>query len=69
MSVLVKSGEQHFEISDSDLAACVISGEEFDARNGAGSVADRNLLFSAYSDAVQIGCGCCTSKKSYGASC
>jgi len=69
MSILVKSEDQYFEIDEGDLARCAISDAELDARSDSGDVADRNLLSEVYSEAVQIGCGCCTSKKSYGASC
>ena len=69
MSILIKSAGRHFEIDAETLARCTISRAEFDAKSGSGVVADRNLLSTVYSEAVQIGCGCCTSKKSYGASC
>jgi hypothetical protein len=69
MSILVKAGEQYLQISDDDLARCMISPQEFETKSADGAVADRSLLFTTYSEAVQIGCGCCMSKKSYGASC
>ena len=69
MSILVKSAERYFEIDAETLARCAISSADFDAKSGAEPVADRDLLSTVYSEAVQIGCGCCTSKQSYGASC
>jgi hypothetical protein len=69
MSVLLKSDERYFEISDEDLARSAIPVEDFEMKSNALDVADRNLVFDAYSEAVQIGCGCCTDKSSYNASC
>ena len=69
MSILLKSGDQYLEINNEDLAHCAISADEFEARSAAGTVADRSLVFDTYSEAVQIGCGCCMDKKSLNASC
>lgn len=70
MSVLVQMGEQHFEIADELLDQHEISAEEFDAKRETETVADKEIKPSEfYADAVQIGCGCCTHKAGYGASC
>ena len=67
MSTLLKSEDQYYEIDEADLDQCEMS--DHDDRGETVEVADRNLLSETYSEAVQIGCGCCTSKESYGASC
>ncbi len=69
MSILLKSGDHYLEVKDEDLAHCAISADEFEAKSAAGAVADRSLAFDTYSEAVQIGCGCCMDKKSLNASC
>ncbi len=73
MSLLLKSGDQFFEVSDADLAGCEIVADAFAARSGEADVADRSLVFDvavpvfAQSDPPRIGSGC--SKPTYGASC
>jgi|RhiMetdeSRZDD1v2_1073273.scaffolds.fasta_scaffold97153_4 hypothetical protein len=77
MSLLLKSGEQYFEISDGDLATSEISQEQFEAAGAAESVADRSLVselatpvFTAWDPAWQVPIGSgCTDKPTYGASC
>lgn len=69
MSILVKSSDQFFEIGAEVLGACQISADEFAARSAGASVGEASLGWDEYADSVQIGCGCCMDKASYGASC
>lgn len=69
MSILIKSGEEHYEISEEVLATHAISAEDFERKSAKGDVGDENPTWDEYDDAVQIGCGCCMDKASYGASC
>ena len=38
MSILVKAGEQYLQISDDDLARCMISPQEFETKSADGAV-------------------------------
>jgi hypothetical protein len=70
MSLLLKSGDQFFEISDADLAKAEIPEREFEKREGDAQVADRSLVVDVAVPVfaqVQIGSGC--DKPTYGASC
>jgi hypothetical protein len=69
MSLLLKVADKHYEVDEGILARYAISAREFEAKSVAGMIADRDLLAGVYSEAVQIGCGCCTDKKTLGASC
>lgn len=70
MSLLLKSGDQHFEISDADLENCQTSMDDFTSGASKTAVADRNLVLGMSGTIVMqtpIGSGC--SKPTYGASC
>jgi len=69
MSILIKSGEEYYEINSETLAACAISHDDFEVKRAGSEVADQSLTWDAYADAVEIGCGCCMNKKSLFASC
>jgi len=63
MSLLLKSGDQYFEISDADLKQCEISADEFDTAAHT-DTADRALVSAVLGDGfvernqTQIGKGC-----------
>jgi len=74
MSLLIKSGKDYFEVSDSDLATCEVSPERFELRAEDALVADGNLIADTAvplslhpDDPVPIGSGC--TGPTYGASC
>lgn len=69
MSILVKSRDQYFEISADVLAGFAISAEDYQRKSADGQIGDPNVAWDQYADSVQIGCGCCMDKASYGASC
>ncbi|MEO5375357.1 MAG: hypothetical protein H7840_13960 [Alphaproteobacteria bacterium] len=69
MSILVKSRDQYFELSENVLATYAISAEDYRRKSSGGDVGDPNVAWDQYADSVQIGCGCCMDKASYGASC
>ncbi len=69
MSILIKSGEEYFEIGNEALAACAISQDDFEVRRAGSEMADQDLIWDEYADSVEIGCGCCMNKKSLWASC
>ncbi len=69
MSMLLKSGDKFYEIRSESLAGCTISSEDFEARKSCSRVAEQKLVWDEYADSVEIGCGCCMSKKSLNASC
>lgn len=69
MSILIQSGDQYFEISAETLAEHAISADEYESRSREGTVGEESPAWDEYADSVQIGCGCCMSKASYGASC
>jgi hypothetical protein len=67
MSLLLKSGDSYFEVSETDLAACEIEPQEF----GAAGVADRNLAATAAFDPWEPAknASSCADYSGYGASC
>jgi hypothetical protein len=68
MSLLLKSGDQHFEISDTDLENCETDAST--GKDGSTVVADRNIVSGTAGTVVMqtpIGSGC--TKPTYGASC
>lgn len=70
MSLLLRSGNQHFEISDADLENCETSTDDFVSERSGAAVADRNIVAGAFGTVVMqtpIGSGC--TKPTYGASC
>ncbi len=70
MSLLLRSGNQHFEISDADLEKCETSTDDFVSERSGAAVADRNIVAGAFGTVVMqtpIGSGC--TKPTYGASC
>jgi len=69
MSILIKSGEEYYEIGGETLEKCAIGPDDYEVKRMDAEVADRGLSWDAYADAVEIGCGCCMNKKSLFASC
>jgi hypothetical protein len=70
MSLLVKSGDRYYEISDADLEQCETTTADVIGKDPGTVVADRNIVVSAVataSNATPIGSGC--TKPTYGASC
>jgi hypothetical protein len=67
MSLLLKSGDSYFEVSETDLAACEIVADEF----GADCVADRSLSATAAFDPWEPAknASSCADYSGYGASC
>jgi len=75
MSLLIKSGGQYFEVSETDLAACEIAPQDFEAACG---VADRSLVSESSVPAFNpldpawnaLNCAqVCDTYSGYGASC
>jgi hypothetical protein len=70
MSLLVRSGDRYFEISDADLEHCETTTADVIGTDPGTVVADRNIVVSAVATAsnpTPIGSGC--TKPTYGASC
>lgn len=71
MSLLIKSGDRHFEISEAELAACEIPAPEFEAGNVQSLAADGAPAFQPFApswnaaNCAQV----CDTYSGYGASC